>query len=558
MELPKNWGILFQLEENNVNVLWVYDKLGSTIPKFTPKLTANLIYFNSIKSCDDILLIYFDNPNFFSELMIVSLPNNYFFLCGNPLITSKILKETNIPTEVHQLLTGNLVAQATIIYSTLWSDAGTDVQRKIDLIFREALTQMGLSPTNVGNGSISLSELKLPDLVYLHSYIRNELFNVIMLEKHKSWVYCIEKHNSTVLFHIPETEKYSRLDFITIIFNLILELFNTLPVSLIIGKDALAIVNLFFGEKFAIITNNLKLLKSKPVLKALEKLPENVQHDLAPSLSNHYYKKATDIIASEIRSVTYLDIAQRLEKGWSALLDLLLQQQTLKSFQKEKTVLNQILHSAEKELTDFLKKSSPDASTTQLKLLLLGDGAVGKTTSKHVFMGNPFRLTYQETMGVDFSSLNIKIERHTFQAQIWDLAGQQKFKQLRSTFYKGASGAIVMFDLSRPETLSNVEGWVDELNVHSSKVIPLVVFGNKKDLRNEGIPGITDEEAVEFVTKLKQRIDPENKVRITYLPGSAKTGENLKLAYHLVTCRASEDFFNSYAEKIAKLMKEHE
>ncbi len=557
MDLLANWGIVVTKDDDKVDILWYYNIPTAVVPQLVAKLSASLDSLIYKGPENEIISVFFEVSEPITELFIIILADNHFFICTNPLITSKMLREAEIPPDVSQLLTGMLVAQATIFYSSLWPVVQTEIKRKIDNIFQEGLKQTGQNITAVGNGSISLSELLLPDLIFLHSFVRKELITILHPKKRKSWIYCTGKLGNPVHFHFPVKVEYPKLHLVIAIYKFVSKLIDILPKSLIIGQDSLMSINFLFGEDNTIITNNLNLLETTTVLDAIEKLPDDIRLDVIPSISNYYYSRAIDIITNDLRSISYIKVASGLENGSGALADLLIQQQTYQKSEEKKAIINLILLEAEEELNNFLKDSAPAASATQLKLVLLGDGAVGKTTSKHVFMGNPYRLHYQATLGVDFSSLDIKIERHKFQAQIWDLAGQQKYKQIRATFYKGTSGALIMFDLSRPETMASIENWIEELYSHTSKSIPLIIFGNKKDLRNEGLPGVTDEEAVEFVEQLKHQVDPEDRVKISYLPGSAKTGENLKLAFHLITCRAAGGFFQSYVGRIAEVIKDN-
>ncbi|MFX1533706.1 MAG: Rab family GTPase [Promethearchaeota archaeon] len=137
------------------------------------------------------------------------------------------------------------------------------------------------------------------------------------------------------------------------------------------------------------------------------------------------------------------------------------------------------------------------------KIVLLGDAAVGKTTLRNIYLGKGFKTVYMPTIGADVGTRKIQIGGKTFEFQIWDLAGQPHFTAVRTLYYGGTSGAILMYDVSRPDTLSNLKSWIRELYSHSNKkIVALSVIGNKTDLRKSEKNTITTQEGLEFVEGL--------------------------------------------------------
>lgn len=126
-----------------------------------------------------------------------------------------------------------------------------------------------------------------------------------------------------------------------------------------------------------------------------------------------------------------------------------------------------------------------------VKIALLGDGGVGKTSIRHKFMGKFFKSTYMETVGSDFSDKSITFEYNLksidVNFQIWDLAGQPKFQNIRQMYYAGSQALIFVFDLTRPDSLNNIKHWVDEVLKNELKNLPVLLIGNKIDLQEEGI-----------------------------------------------------------------------
>ncbi|MHA2031530.1 MAG: Rab family GTPase, partial [Candidatus Kariarchaeaceae archaeon] len=141
-----------------------------------------------------------------------------------------------------------------------------------------------------------------------------------------------------------------------------------------------------------------------------------------------------------------------------------------------------------------------------------------KTTLTNWFITGGFSSEYRATIGVDvFSKV---IPEKNIELKIWDLAGQPMFKKLRSNFFRGAYGGFLVFDLTVPNTLSNLSSWIDEVN-QVVKDIPLILVGNKLDLVE--LHSVSDEEISDFVEK------HPNVVSIFYT--SAINGTNVIEAY---------------------------
>ena len=118
------------------------------------------------------------------------------------------------------------------------------------------------------------------------------------------------------------------------------------------------------------------------------------------------------------------------------------------------------------------------------KVTLLGDGAVGKTALWDQFMIKAFTGEYKKTLGVNVGLKTEDINGKKIRFQIWDLAGQPYYEQVQTPYYKGALGALAVFDVTRPETLNNMWDWVNKQWKNSGRgEIPIILLGNKIDLR---------------------------------------------------------------------------
>ncbi|MHA2363524.1 MAG: Rab family GTPase [Candidatus Hodarchaeales archaeon] len=172
------------------------------------------------------------------------------------------------------------------------------------------------------------------------------------------------------------------------------------------------------------------------------------------------------------------------------------------------------------------------------KIILIGDGAVGKTALRENFMGKQFESKYLETIGADLSMksffVSIDEERQVeIKAQIWDLAGQPRYRRVRSTYYKGANGVILVFDIIRRITLENTLNWLEEMKKYLINVPfpPVILLGNKVDLREITPDTISYEEGQNFAVKLANYYC-NDEFPIPLFETSAKTGINVQNGFH--------------------------
>ena len=98
------------------------------------------------------------------------------------------------------------------------------------------------------------------------------------------------------------------------------------------------------------------------------------------------------------------------------------------------------------------------------KIVLIGDSAVGKSNLLARFARDEFYPNSKSTIGVEFQTQKIEINGKVVKAQVWDTAGQERFKAVTSAYYRGAVGALLVYDISRRQTFDNVERWLNELH----------------------------------------------------------------------------------------------
>ncbi|MCO5580984.1 hypothetical protein L7F22_034859 [Adiantum nelumboides] len=118
------------------------------------------------------------------------------------------------------------------------------------------------------------------------------------------------------------------------------------------------------------------------------------------------------------------------------------------------------------------------------KVVLIGDSGVGKSNLLSRFTRNEFSLESKSTIGVEFATRTINVEGKMIKAQIWDTAGQERYRAITSAYYRGAVGALLVYDITRHVTFENVERWLKELKDHTDSNIVVMLVGNKSDLRH--------------------------------------------------------------------------
>ena len=155
------------------------------------------------------------------------------------------------------------------------------------------------------------------------------------------------------------------------------------------------------------------------------------------------------------------------------------------------------------------------------KIVMLGDGAVGKTAMTTRFTQNFFDSDYKRTIGSDFAIKRLTLEDINAQVtlQVWDLAGQPRFESVRQGFYRGARGGLLLYDVTRRRTFLNVDNWKEEAFKNLDREIPIVLVANKVDLKDSRV--VTTEEGETYAKKNG----------FIYVESSALTGENVEEAY---------------------------
>ncbi|ROT68938.1 WSSV receptor Rab7 [Penaeus vannamei] len=126
-----------------------------------------------------------------------------------------------------------------------------------------------------------------------------------------------------------------------------------------------------------------------------------------------------------------------------------------------------------------------------LKVIILGDSGVGKTSLMNQFVNKKFSNQYKATIGADFLTKEVMVDDRLVTMQIWDTAGQERFQSLGVAFYRGADCCVLVYDVTSPNTFKSLDSWRDEFLIQASPRdpdhFPFVVLGNKIDLENRAV-----------------------------------------------------------------------
>ncbi|KAJ6252757.1 ras-related protein rab-2a [Anaeramoeba flamelloides] len=153
------------------------------------------------------------------------------------------------------------------------------------------------------------------------------------------------------------------------------------------------------------------------------------------------------------------------------------------------------------------------------KFIIIGDSGVGKSCILLQFTDHRFQEVYDFTIGVEFGSRMIKIKDQQIRLQIWDTAGQETFRSITRSYYRGAAGALLVYDVSKRETFDHARNWLEDALKHSTTNLQVMLIGNKSDLEKNR--KVSKKEGEEFAKEHN----------LLFLETSAKTAQNIEEAF---------------------------
>ncbi|CAG9329078.1 unnamed protein product [Blepharisma stoltei] len=167
------------------------------------------------------------------------------------------------------------------------------------------------------------------------------------------------------------------------------------------------------------------------------------------------------------------------------------------------------------------------------KLLLIGDSNVGKTSVLLRYVEDTFNPEFQTTIGVDFKITTLELQGKVIKLQLWDTAGQDRFRNIVASYYRGAQGIVLMYDITNTESFKNINRWFEETQSYLPANTPKMIIGNKVDLASKRT--VTQEDAQSLADRLG----------VKYIETSAKNSVNIRKAFETMSA--------SILEKISKV-----
>ncbi|ARF10721.1 Ras family GTPase [Hokovirus HKV1] len=157
-----------------------------------------------------------------------------------------------------------------------------------------------------------------------------------------------------------------------------------------------------------------------------------------------------------------------------------------------------------------------------IKLLLLGDSAAGKTCILQKYVDDTFNVSFITTIGIDFRTKYVTNNGNKKKIVIWDTAGQERFRNITRAYYRGAMGMLLVFDITNRPSFENISRWIREIKTNTSTDLEIILVGNKYDLSEDR--QVSTEEGLEAAKNLN----------IEYIETSAKTGFNIEKAFEIL------------------------
>ena len=190
-------------------------------------------------------------------------------------------------------------------------------------------------------------------------------------------------------------------------------------------------------------------------------------------------------------------------------------------------------------------ESSPESDFV-IKILLLGDSEVGKSCFLMRYSDNVFVENYITTIGLDYKLKTVKLDSgKTIKVQLWDTAGQDKYRTIAKNYYKGSHGILLLYDITKITSFENIREWIRDIKEEVSEKAIIFLIGNKIDLTDNR--KISKEKGEELAEEYK----------IPFFEASAKSGENVDEVFKALYKKISEVYGDLEREKGSKLNKKN-
>ena len=178
-----------------------------------------------------------------------------------------------------------------------------------------------------------------------------------------------------------------------------------------------------------------------------------------------------------------------------------------------------------------------EAYDERIRIMLLGDSNVGKTSILKRYCKNQFSESYISSVGIDFETKYIKVDEKTINLQIWDTAGQERYKVISKNYYNKSDGFIIVYDITNKSSFDSIVNWVEDIKELASNDNKNIILGNKCDLESER--KINKEEGDNLAKKYNSQ----------FFEVSAQNGKNIDKSFLCLVQSILKDVNNSYSSR---------
>ena len=173
----------------------------------------------------------------------------------------------------------------------------------------------------------------------------------------------------------------------------------------------------------------------------------------------------------------------------------------------------------------------------KIKLMVLGDSSVGKSSILTKYCKNEFMSKYITTIGIDFQIKYLNINNKRIKLQIWDTAGQERYRVVTKNYFNTSNGFVIIYDITSRESFNNINNWMEQIESIVGDRVKCIIFGNKNDLVSER--KVQKEEGEELAKRYN----------CSFFETSAKEGNNIEEGFKSITLEIIEKLKNSKVKK---------
>ena len=180
---------------------------------------------------------------------------------------------------------------------------------------------------------------------------------------------------------------------------------------------------------------------------------------------------------------------------------------------------------------DTLDSQRDDNFDEKIKIMIIGESKTGKTSLISRYCNNEFYGAYLSTIGIDFQIKNIILNNKNIRLQIWDTAGEERYRNIAKNYFQSSDGFIVVYDISNSESFDKLDNWIEQIKNNAQETSKMILFGNKSDM--EDSRQVSKEEGEEYARKNN----------LSFFEVSAKEGTNVQEGFEFFV----KEILNSFS-----------